>query len=1106
MPPTSYIEELWVGIRADMSGLQRGLTGAKASTKTFVGQLGAMTSQLRSVGKTTTIVSAIILGLGALVTAVFAKFEQSMANTQSVLGATQQEFEILSDYAREMGKTTVFTASQAADAMYYLASAGYDTQQVMGALQGTLQLAAATQYDLAETTRIVVSTLNQFSLGAEKASDVANVFAAIISATQATMDRLGDSLKFVGPIAAGMNIPLEQTVAALGALYNAGLQASQAGTSLRQGLLNLQAPTQKMQKAIKSLGLTYDDVNPQTHDLVEIIRTLESVSAGATEQGDEMAAIFGKRAVTAFQVLVRMGATALENLQEKITGTTKASSMAETQINTLKGSFKLLMSALQEAAIQIGEILAPAIRGIADIMRDAVQIFNELPSILKTIMVTVPMVAAAFGLLVGPIMLLLSMIPKMVAGLGALNVLMHGALGIVGAVALAIAALTGLIGFLISAERRHRESTNKNLKLIDETIGKRIDEVKETKALISEYQNLSSKAKLSNDEQERMNTVIDELNSKYPDLNLETENYANNLGKVETASKDAADELLRLMKIKKTLEKIKVTIEIIDFKKEIREAKEDLRDIGTSLDDWTGAGYFTFDKSGLLGSLDLLNELSSEIGKIGSKTGSWTVQLISVERAISKIALEEKGISRITSDLEVFSEAWSKNETEILDIKKQAEEAGRNLTGSEIKRTENLKETAGVYREFITMYSNVLKKSGVLTESEVKLQEALHKRKVLLEEIETVPSADPPDPPKPSVVKTEEEIELEKQKQELIFQLHKQTLESQLAETKTHRTKSLSDAIKFIEQEAQYKTFILNKEKESAVEKAKEVGLSVSEVEKSFISKSVELERQKQEKIAEVKKEYSDKDDQKEANRLEWEASQNEGALEIYKSFLQKELEAFDEYSDEYMEILKKITAIEENEYRKRMKVAQEWANSVSWMATRVGYAYGKQIAGNMTGAWKESLKAVIDMIAGYYINILKLGMAADFAMGNYAAAAYKAAQTAVITGIKEYAKANIDSAQIGADVKRSGIVNVHSGEQIVPAHVVRKSKEEYQKTSEYTNNINNNQSFSEALQSMEMPPINIYYPMVDDDGFWESVFEEHIKPAWDKNKKRFEQ
>ena len=202
----TYIEELWVGIKADLSGLQRGLKGAQLQSKTFIGQLGAMSSQLKSFGKSITIFSGVVLGLGAIATKVFADFEQSMANTQSVLGGTQEEFQKLSGYAREMGKTTVFTASQAADAMYYLASAGYNTKRVMDSLQGTLNLAAATQYDLAETTRIVVSTLNQFGLAAEESGRVANVFAAIISASQATMDRLGNSLKFVGPIAAGLNI------------------------------------------------------------------------------------------------------------------------------------------------------------------------------------------------------------------------------------------------------------------------------------------------------------------------------------------------------------------------------------------------------------------------------------------------------------------------------------------------------------------------------------------------------------------------------------------------------------------------------------------------------------------------------------------------------------------------------------------------------------------------------------------------------------------------------------------------------------------------------------------------------------------------------------
>ena len=159
MPPDNakYLEELWIGIKADYTSLQAGLKISQNEIKSFVGHVAASSAQLKKFGRTTTIISGIVVAFGAVVNSVFAKFEQSMANTVSVIGGTKKDMKELGDFARKMGETTIFSASQSADAMYFLASAGFSANQVIGSLQATLQLAAATQFDLAETTRIVVS-------------------------------------------------------------------------------------------------------------------------------------------------------------------------------------------------------------------------------------------------------------------------------------------------------------------------------------------------------------------------------------------------------------------------------------------------------------------------------------------------------------------------------------------------------------------------------------------------------------------------------------------------------------------------------------------------------------------------------------------------------------------------------------------------------------------------------------------------------------------------------------------------------------------------------------------------------------------------------------
>ncbi len=159
-----------------------------------------------------------------------------MANAASVSGATAEEFERMKEVAREMGKSTVFSASEAADAMYYMASAGYKAEQMGEALKPILDLAAATQSDVAFSTDTVIATLNQFGLGAQDAGRVTNVFAAAIGNSQATLDKLSYSMRYVGPVANSLGYSIEQTTAALGLLYNAGFQGEQA---LDAGLSNI---------------------------------------------------------------------------------------------------------------------------------------------------------------------------------------------------------------------------------------------------------------------------------------------------------------------------------------------------------------------------------------------------------------------------------------------------------------------------------------------------------------------------------------------------------------------------------------------------------------------------------------------------------------------------------------------------------------------------------------------------------------------------------------------------------------------------------------------------------------------------------------------------
>lgn len=383
-------------------------TGKVATGLSVMGGGFAKAGRAMTMGLTVPIAAA---GLAAV--KVAGDFEQSIINAISVTGEKVDEVRPkMEALARTMGRETVFSASQAADAMYYMASAGWKVQQMEKALQPTLNLAAATQSDLAFTTKAVVSSLNQFNLTSADAGRVANVFAAAISNSQATMDYLAVSMRYAGPVADALGISIEETSAALMVMYNNGIEASQAGTSLRMGLAQLITPTGAVEAALADLGLTLEQVNPKTHSLADIMDTLKSRGAEAEHILD----IFGKRAGTAFVKMVGQGGDALREFEAGITGTNRAAEMAAMQVDTIWGSFKLLKSALEDAAISIGMILVPAVRSIADTIKDLVQKFNSLSESTKTNIVKWALIVAAIGPAMSLFGKLLLTLPKIAGG------------------------------------------------------------------------------------------------------------------------------------------------------------------------------------------------------------------------------------------------------------------------------------------------------------------------------------------------------------------------------------------------------------------------------------------------------------------------------------------------------------------------------------------------------------------------------------------------------------------------------------------------------------------------------------------------------------------
>jgi TP901 family phage tail tape measure protein len=372
-------EDAVIKIGADIGGAVAGLLAVQTQMNSLNASVVAGAASIR---KATMLAGAAFASLGVAAGGVaavgiaksvktFEDYEQQVANAASVTGTMGQAFEDtkanIDDIAKTLGATTVFSAQQAAEAMYDLASAGYNVSDMASSdLKPILDLAAATQEDLTRTTEITTATLGQFQLGISDSKYVTDIFAKTIGSSKATLEKMGLSFKYVGPIANMFGNSVEGVSAALGVMYNNGLRGEQAGRSMRMAFTRLAKPTADVKRVVEELGLTLDDINPDVHEFNDILRTLE----GAGIDSAQGLRLFGAEAATGMMAIIE-NLDVLAGLEDKLGDAGGAAEdMAAKQLDTLKGTSILLTSAIENLKIEIGEKFAPVIREVNMWLRD----------------------------------------------------------------------------------------------------------------------------------------------------------------------------------------------------------------------------------------------------------------------------------------------------------------------------------------------------------------------------------------------------------------------------------------------------------------------------------------------------------------------------------------------------------------------------------------------------------------------------------------------------------------------------------------------------------------------------------------------------------------
>ncbi len=350
----------------DSKGFQSGIDGIGSIAEKGLKATGAI------LAGTATAIGAI----GAASVKVGSDFEASMSKVAAISGATGDDLKALTDKAKEMGATTKFSASESADALQYMAMAGWKTEDMLNGLEGIMNLAAASGEDLATTSDIVTDALTAFGLSAEDSTHFADVLAQASSNANTNVGMMGETFKYVAPVAGALGYTAEDTALAIGLMANSGIKASQAGTSLRSIMSRMAKPTKEVQGAMDKLGVSLTDSNGNMKSLNEAMGDLRNGFAGLSEaEAAEMpAALGGQEAMSGLLAIVNASDDDFDKLSDAIYSCDGAAKrMADTMNDNLQGQITILKSGLEGLGISLYENMEAPLKEVVKEAQNMVQ-------------------------------------------------------------------------------------------------------------------------------------------------------------------------------------------------------------------------------------------------------------------------------------------------------------------------------------------------------------------------------------------------------------------------------------------------------------------------------------------------------------------------------------------------------------------------------------------------------------------------------------------------------------------------------------------------------------------------------------------------------------
>lgn len=477
--------EIRARLTLENAAFKRGMAEARKEMESSTKKSADFKKSIDAIQKgSAAVASAVVAGIGASVK-IAADFEQAMAQVKAVTGATESEFTQLEKTARELGATTQFSASEAAEGMNFLAMAGFEVSEIIASMPGVLNLASSAAVDMGTASDIVSNILTGFGMSADETGRAVDVLVAAMTTANTDLPQLGQAMKYVAPVANALGLDIEDTATAIAKMSDAGIQGSQAGTALRAMLLSLANPTGQTVKAMEKLGIEVTNADGAMKPLPELIGHISGKMDGMTEaQLTQTAAqLVGTEAASGFLALLSVGEDGLADYTSELRNSAGAAEeMATIQNDTVNGAFKAFQSALSEVGISVGREFLPVVREIVDRGTDIVLVFGEMDSSTVALGLKMAGAAASVGLVV-------STLVKLAKGIGGL----FAAMGPAGWLIIGLAAVAA------GAVLIHDSMTRANEVNLD-VANSLLEQESALRTSIDRYEELDGKLRLSNDE------------------------------------------------------------------------------------------------------------------------------------------------------------------------------------------------------------------------------------------------------------------------------------------------------------------------------------------------------------------------------------------------------------------------------------------------------------------------------------------------------------------------------------------------------------------------------------------------------------------------------